>query len=427
MKKHLISLLISFCAASLFAQTQTTKVSVYFKSNKHELTAESISNLDSLLIFLEDKEMQRIVIQGNTDSDADSLYNIKLSEKRVLAVRKYLEEKTIASSLFSTAFNGENLPIDKNDKENGKQRNRRVDVIMTYKEKFATEESKPEPIKIVRKDSVSAIIDTCATDTTIVLPQGTRYVINRCDYRKYKDCIKVKEYLTADSILDSDLLTETSDNRQLGTGGMLDIKICDSAKLRKPLIFRIAVYNIELENTDCEGKVRNSKMTLWKMDKNNRWYGSEKLKMVKFGDTLFYEFSTKISTRVNIDYIKYQSANAHKITFKAKGNVKLVKVRLFYERSIYQSTAQSRKKSVQIKKISCPQSGCENCLIKVKAIAINAQGDTLVSSKCIDEYKGRRIFGGCKAKSKNIFERLFSFKKIIYPIYVIRMRDWKNK
>ena len=348
MNKFIFTLLLVFYISFVFGQTLTIKTSVYFKSNKYDLQQNEKNSLDTLIVLLADKEIQNIFIQGNTDSDADSLYNITLSQKRTLTVKNYFSEKSYAPSLFTSDYFGENIPIAPNNVDNEKRKNRRVDVIVNYKEKTIPKEIKThnekvlettKDIVIVRQEVI--IVDTCKLDTTIILPQGSRYIINICDYEKYKDSIKIIEYLTPESILNSDLLTVTTRNEQLITGGMFDIQICDSCKLIQPLIFRVPVPNNGKPMTDyCSENINFRRMSLWTSMKNATWGGSEKIEIIKSNDSLFYQFAVSRSGKYNLDY-KMDKDNLTDVAtkFTASGNIRLLKVRIFYQQSIYQKKA----------------------------------------------------------------------------------------
>lgn len=438
MNKFIFTLLLVFYFSFAFGQILTIKTSVYFKSNKYDIQKNEKYSLDTLIVFLEDKEIQNIYIQGNTDSDADSLFNIKLSKKRALTVKNYFLEKSYASSLFTSDYFGENIPIAPNNVDNEKRKNRRVDVMVNYKENIITKEIKTHNEKVVEatKDIVISreevkIVDTCRLDTTIILPQGSRYIINICDYEKYKDSIKIIEYLTPESILNSDLLTVSTRNEQLITGGMFDIQICDSCKLIQPLKFRVPVINNgKSMNEGCSGNIDFRSMSLWTSGRNGAWEGSEKIGIIKSNDSLFYEFTVFRSGKYNLDYKMDKNNLTDVVTkFKATGNIRLLKVRIFYQQSVFQKKANKKNNFVTFKLPRCPSNGCECTLIK--AIGLNSNGDTLISSKCMNDYTKRIFFGKCKLKNNSKPIYFLGFipvrRKGIYRKYIIEPKDWATK
>jgi hypothetical protein len=435
MKKITLTLIILFFASLVSGQVFTTKTSVYFKSNKYGLQAEDKKNIDTLITFLSDKEVISIFIQGNTDSDADSLYNIKLSQKRAWGVQNYLEEHTSSSYTFSTEFNGENIPAAPNDIKNGKQKNRRVDILVFYQIKSAVERKKQElenenislpmtDTTMNKPNTIQAFVDTCKSDTTIFLPQGSCYTISVCNYESYKHSIKIVEYITDESISDSDFGTTTAGYAQLITGGMFDIQIPDSCKLDKPLTFRVPVScDGVVRNSRCECNVNYRRMSLWSMNENGTWGNSQKIEIVKINDTLFYQFSVTRSVTLNLDYrMRWNNARNIKTTFKATGDVKLVSVRIFYQRSIFRK--KGKDNIIQFKLPRCQTGQC-SCIM-IKAIGISASGDTLVSSKCMNDYKRSLMFGKCKSRGRFVYALGFIpvRPKAVYRRYIIKPKDW---
>ena len=55
-------------------------------------------------------------------------YNLSLSRKRAIIVRNFLMERGIPRNRFELQFLGETKPIDSNDTEIGRIRNRRVEL-----------------------------------------------------------------------------------------------------------------------------------------------------------------------------------------------------------------------------------------------------------------------------------------------------------
>jgi len=71
----------------------------------------------------------RLEIAGHTDSRGSAAYNEGLSERRAESVRRYLVERGVSASQLSARGLGESSPIDTNDTPDGRQRNRRVELI----------------------------------------------------------------------------------------------------------------------------------------------------------------------------------------------------------------------------------------------------------------------------------------------------------
>lgn len=72
----------------------------------------------------------KVVIAGHTDSDGAVDYNLQLSQRRAASVRTYLNTRyQIDDTRFVIAAYGEEQPLMSNDSDEGKARNRRVEII----------------------------------------------------------------------------------------------------------------------------------------------------------------------------------------------------------------------------------------------------------------------------------------------------------
>ncbi len=71
-----------------------------------------------------------ISIEGHTDSVGSEESNHRLSEQRARSVRDYLVEAQIPAALITTKGFGESLPVARNSTPQGRQRNRRVELVI---------------------------------------------------------------------------------------------------------------------------------------------------------------------------------------------------------------------------------------------------------------------------------------------------------
>jgi outer membrane protein OmpA-like peptidoglycan-associated protein len=73
----------------------------------------------------------KLAVEGNTDSVGTEAFNQELSEQRAAGVRSYLTQQGVpASSTTATGF-GKNRPIASNDTSEGRQQNRRVELVVS--------------------------------------------------------------------------------------------------------------------------------------------------------------------------------------------------------------------------------------------------------------------------------------------------------
>ena len=101
---------------------------IKFEIDKDVLMASSYATLDEIVNILKQNPDLSVEIQGHTDSTASDAYNMDLSQRRAMAVMKYLESMGIAASRMTAKGYGESTPIDTNDTPEGKANNRRVEL-----------------------------------------------------------------------------------------------------------------------------------------------------------------------------------------------------------------------------------------------------------------------------------------------------------
>ncbi len=112
---------------------------VRFDFNKSTLTAQAKANLDKLVKVFTDYPDTNIVIYGYTDNKGAVDYNLKLSQDRANAVKNYLAKKGLVSTRFTTTGMGIADPIETNDTDAGRSKNRRVEFAITANEKMIKE------------------------------------------------------------------------------------------------------------------------------------------------------------------------------------------------------------------------------------------------------------------------------------------------
>ena len=77
-------------------------------------------------ILDEHPEIRRLRIEGHTDSVGEAAYNDDLSARRAAAVEAWLVGHGIAKERLESAGLGSKEPIDTNETEAGRAKNRRV-------------------------------------------------------------------------------------------------------------------------------------------------------------------------------------------------------------------------------------------------------------------------------------------------------------
>lgn len=107
-----------------------------FNFNSYELEAATKSNLDELAKTLNKYDDTDILIEGHTDSSGEDAYNLSLSNKRADAVKDYLKGKGVKAGRIDTEGYGESQPLESNDTEAGRAKNRRVEVAIVANKKM---------------------------------------------------------------------------------------------------------------------------------------------------------------------------------------------------------------------------------------------------------------------------------------------------
>ncbi len=103
---------------------------VLFDFDRFELKEISRSSLDEVVKLLKAYPENKIRIEGHTDSVGAADYNLNLSRLRAESVAKYLVQQGVPTSRIETAGYGETKPIAPNVTIQGRQQNRRVEVVI---------------------------------------------------------------------------------------------------------------------------------------------------------------------------------------------------------------------------------------------------------------------------------------------------------
>jgi len=103
---------------------------VLFETGQSELRREAQTSLVEVVDLLQSQPDNKIRIEGHTDSTGDAEVNLKLSEQRARNVLDALVSLGVDGSRITAAGMGEDFPIASNETEDGRKRNRRVDVIL---------------------------------------------------------------------------------------------------------------------------------------------------------------------------------------------------------------------------------------------------------------------------------------------------------
>jgi OmpA-OmpF porin, OOP family len=103
---------------------------VLFVQTKTELLPESYDELDLVVSFLKNNPNVKIELSGHTDNRGVHSDNVRLSQERVNAVKRYLVSKGVDGKRVTGKGYGGTKPIASNDTEENRQMNRRVEFTI---------------------------------------------------------------------------------------------------------------------------------------------------------------------------------------------------------------------------------------------------------------------------------------------------------
>jgi outer membrane protein OmpA-like peptidoglycan-associated protein len=104
---------------------------VLFDTGSYTLRAaarEKLAKISGILLAYPGLKIQ---VEGYTDSTGSEQFNQRLSEQRAGMVRDYLIDQMVSASSVTAQGFGESQPIASNDTADGRQKNRRVQLVVT--------------------------------------------------------------------------------------------------------------------------------------------------------------------------------------------------------------------------------------------------------------------------------------------------------
>jgi outer membrane protein OmpA-like peptidoglycan-associated protein len=101
-----------------------------FDTNSATIKPGFHSTLDKIATVVNRYGKTHITIVGHTDNVGNDKFNQSLSEKRADAVEKFLSQKSVVPQRLVAKGMGERSPVADNASEQGRQLNRRVDLII---------------------------------------------------------------------------------------------------------------------------------------------------------------------------------------------------------------------------------------------------------------------------------------------------------
>jgi outer membrane protein OmpA-like peptidoglycan-associated protein len=103
---------------------------IFFDLDSDQIRPESKSVLADVAGQIKALAPKAVVIEGHSSDEGTDEYNLKLSQRRADAVRKFLVGQGVGAAVLRTETFGESRPIASNESEEGRERNRRVEFII---------------------------------------------------------------------------------------------------------------------------------------------------------------------------------------------------------------------------------------------------------------------------------------------------------
>jgi len=103
---------------------------VLFETGKADLMPGAMSTINRLAQFMKQYSDKKLLIEGHTDSTGSASFNLRLSEDRANAVRNVLLNEGVSNSRIQTTGYGMSKPVATNATIEGRQRNRRVEIVI---------------------------------------------------------------------------------------------------------------------------------------------------------------------------------------------------------------------------------------------------------------------------------------------------------
>ena len=103
---------------------------VLFDFDRAEVRPPGRRALEPVVAFLQEHPDQRLRIEGHADALGPTAYNTWLSHERAKAVAEYLAEEGVEPERMMLRAFGESDPVAPNTTEEGRQRNRRVELTL---------------------------------------------------------------------------------------------------------------------------------------------------------------------------------------------------------------------------------------------------------------------------------------------------------
>jgi len=116
-------------------QVSNLNQTILFGAGSDTLSADDSTSLKKLTVSLQSTPQAKVSITGYTDSLGTANYNMQLSIKRAMAVKACLVAAGVEDKIITTAGKGATEQIAPNTTQEGREKNRRVEVVVSLTKK----------------------------------------------------------------------------------------------------------------------------------------------------------------------------------------------------------------------------------------------------------------------------------------------------
>ena len=103
---------------------------VLFSTGSAVLQPGAMNTIERLAMFMAEYPTRTVVIEGYTDDVGTEAFNLGLSERRAASVRNALVDAGVSPERVTTVGYGEAKPVASNSTAEGRQMNRRVEIVI---------------------------------------------------------------------------------------------------------------------------------------------------------------------------------------------------------------------------------------------------------------------------------------------------------
>ena len=104
-------------------------VGLNFSTGQSVIESKYFSLLKQVIEALQVFPGAEVVVEGHTDSFGGDALNLRISQQRADAVMEYIKANMAIDTISSTGF-GESRPVASNETDNGRLKNRRIDLLI---------------------------------------------------------------------------------------------------------------------------------------------------------------------------------------------------------------------------------------------------------------------------------------------------------